>query len=530
MPNADDRIENGVKSSAASGEHTAVSRRGFLLLAGGAAAGSALAACTGNSSSSAARPVGPHSTAVAAAERARQVAGAGTTSVRLSPAASEIDLGGPRVSTWTYGSLPGKEIRITRGTRLSVDFRNELPQPTTVHWHGLAIRNDMDGVPDLTQSAVAARGSFRYDFTVPEAGTFWFHPHVGTQLDRGLYAPLIVEDPSDGRDYDDELVVVLDDWLDGTGRTPDTVLTGLRRNGMGSMGSMGGMSGSGSAMSSMPAGGMQMPQSAVLGGDAGDVSYPYFLANGRVAAAPQVISSKPRRRYRLRLINAAADTAFRVGLPGQQMRVTHTDGFPINPVSADAVLIGMGERVDAVIEVPATSTTLLVVAEGKTGHAQVGFRVGAAALPDATALLPAFLTRPVLMMLSTAAAENVRLAPRNPDVTHTLELAGPSGNYRWTINGKTYDPARGLPVRQGQYVRLRFVNRTTMFHPMHLHGHTFQVRQAGTTGARKDTVLVLPNRTVEVDFVADNPGQWLTHCHNVYHGEAGMMTVVSYVH
>ena len=451
------------------------------------------------------------------------------TAVRLFPAVTEVDLGGPRVSTWTYGSLPGKEIRITRGTRLSVDLSNQLPQPTTVHWHGLALRNDMDGVPDLTQSAVAAGSRFRYDFTVPEAGTFWFHPHVGTQLDRGLYAPLIVEDPSDGQDYDEELVVVLDDWLDGTGRSPDTVLTGLRRNGMGSMGSMGGMSGSSGTMSSTPAGGMQMPQSAVLGGDAGDVSYPYFLANGRIAAAPQVISSKPRRRFRLRLINAGGDTAFRVGLPGQPMRITHTDGFPIQPVTADAVLVGMGERVDAVIELPNTSTTLLIVAEGKNGHAQLGFRIGTAPVPDAATLLAAFLPKPVLMPLTTQAAEQVRLTPRTPDVTHTLELAGPGNKYRWTINGKTYDPSRGLPVRQGQYVRLRFVNKTTMFHPMHLHGHTFQVRRAGAVGARKDTVLVLPGRTVEVDFVADNPGQWLTHCHNVYHGEAGMMTVVSYV-
>jgi FtsP/CotA-like multicopper oxidase with cupredoxin domain len=506
-------------------------RRRFLALGGGVVASAALAACTGRSSRSttASARVGPHDPAVAAAERARQVAGAATIDVKLTAAPAQIDLGGVTVFTWAYdGVVPGKEIRVTRGQRLRVDLGNHLPQPSTVHWHGLAIRNDMDGVPNLTQDAVAAGSAFRYDFTVPESGTFWFHPHVATQLDRGLYAPLIVENPSDGAGYDEELVVVLDDWLDGAGRTPDSVLADLRRNGMGGMGTMGAMSGSGPSMTPTT-GGMTMPQSRVLGGDAGDVTYPYYLANGRIAAAPQVVPAKPRRRYRLRLINAGSDTAFRVGVPGQRLQITHTDGFPVIPISAQSVLVGMGERIDAVIEIPDSSVPLLIVPEGKPGHAQVGFRVGTSGLPDPAGLIPAFLSRPVLMSTDTRAAEQVLLGAHRPEVTHTLTLAGPTSTYAWTINGNIYDPARGVPVRQGQFVRLRFENRTTMFHPMHLHGHTFQARGADGAGPRKDTVLVLPGRTVEVDFVADNPGQWLTHCHNVYHGEAGMMTVVSYV-
>ena len=114
-------------------------------------------------------------------------------------------------------------------------------------------------------------------------------------------------------------------------------------------------------------------------------------------------------------------------------------------------------------------------------------------------------------------------------MVHDLALGGPGQGYRWTINGETYDPNRGLPVHAGQRVRLRMTNTTTMFHPMHLHGHTFQVVTPTRVGPRKDTVNVLPGQTVEVDFDADNPGQWLTHCHNIYHGESGMMTVVSYV-
>ncbi len=427
----------------------------------------------------------------------------------------DVDLGGRVVRTWSYGGqLPGREIRVRRGDLLRVSLRNDLPETTTIHWHGVALRNDMDGVPELTQPPIGARGSFRYEFTVPDAGTYFFHPHVGVQLDRGLYTPLIVEDPQAPGNYDTELVVVLDDWLDGLGRDPDGAFKELRAGGMGNMDGMGGMG---------------MARSALLGGDAGDVTYPYFLANGRLGSAPQVVAARSGQRIRLRLINAGADTAFRVGLPGVPMTVTHTDGFPVQPTNADAVLLGMGERIDAIITVPDRPVPLLALAEGKNGLAQLILQPGRAATPDPAALVGELNSRPVLMAGDTRAADAVRLAERAPDVVHELKVGGPDRTYRWTINGQVYDPDRGLPVREGQRVRLRFVNTTTMFHPMHLHGHTFQVRSPDGSGPRKDTINVLPGKTVEVDFDADNPGQWLTHCHNVYHGEAGMMTMVSYV-
>lgn len=424
----------------------------------------------------------------------------------------EIDLGGKVVRTWSYGGrLPGREIRVRRGDLLAVNLRNDLPDATTIHWHGVALRNDMDGVPDLTQRPIGSLGSFRYEFTVPDAGTFFFHPHVGVQLDRGLYTPLIVDDPNEPGKYDTELVVVLDDWLDGLGRDPDGVFREMRTRGMGGMGGMG------------------TARSTLLGGDAGDVTYPYFLINGRLPSAPQVVAARPGQRIRLRVINAAADTAFRVGLPGVPMTVTHTDGFPVQPANADALLLGMGERVDTIITIPDGPVPLLALAEGKNGFAQLVLQPDRVAAPDPAALVAQLTSRPVLMATDTRATGAVRLTERAPDVVHELKLGGPDPVYTWTINGQVYDPNRGLPVRQGQRVRLRFANTTTMFHPMHLHGHTFQVRGPGGIGPRKDTLNILPRRTVEVDFDADNPGQWLTHCHNVYHGEAGMMTVVSYV-
>ncbi len=498
----------------------AMSRRRFLAATGGLGAGLLLAGCSSGTqataSSTTALPVDRIASSapqVAATESARRTAGQRTVDVALDARVGPVDIGGRTVTTWTYGgALPGKEIRVTAGDLLKARLTNHLPDPTTIHWHGIALRNDMDGVPVLTQPEIAPGAAFDYAFTVPHPGTYMFHPHVGPQLDRGLYGALIVDDPAEPGGYDQELVVVFDDWIDGTGRNPDQVLADLKANGMGSMGGMSGMA-----------------RSDLLGGDAGDVTYPYFLANGRTATAPTSFRAKPGHRIRLRMINIGGDTAFRVGVPGSPLTITHTDGFPVTPAKTDAVLLGMGERVDAVLTMPSTPTPLLGIAEGKNGTAQVVLQPGTGTAPDVAAAATALTSRPAIIVNALTATDPVRLAPRTPDVVHNLTLEGPGQGYTWTMNGQTYDPDKGLPVRSGQRVRLRMTNTTTMFHPMHLHGHTFQVVTPAGAGPRKDTVNVLPGKTVEVDFDADNPGQWLTHCHNIYHGESGMMTVVSYL-
>ncbi|SHQ35533.1 multicopper oxidase family protein [Mycobacteroides abscessus] len=505
-------------------------RRGFLQLSGAAAAAGVLAACgTRTAPGSAGQLVGPDSPRVGALEAARRDGGGRLVPVSLRARPLQLDLAGTTVSTWGYGDqVPGPAIRVRKGEVLRVSVANGLPAPTTVHWHGIALRNDMDGVPDLTQTQIGAGGAFTYEFAVAHAGTYWFHPHVGTQLDRGLYAPLIVEDPSERADYDAELVVVLDDWIDGTGTDPDKVLAGLQDKGMPgmdhSMGPMGGMSGG------MPMGGMGVNAGAPLGADGGDVTYPHYLVNGRVAADPQSVDYRPGTRVRLRIINAGGDSAFRVAIPGSPLTVTHTDGFPVQPQQADALLIGMGERIDAVVTIGDASVPLLAAPYGKDGYAQLLLRSGGKpVVGSAQNAAAAMKNMTVLDTATSRATDGVALAPREPDISYDLRLAGPGEKYTWTINEKTYNPSQGLPVQEGQRVRLRYINNSMMFHPMHLHGHTFAVRSpGGAYTARKDTVLVAPMATVEVDFDADNPGQWLTHCHNIYHGEAGMMTVISY--
>jgi multicopper oxidase len=308
-----------------------IDRRGFLMLSGAAVA-TAAAGC-----SSATRPAPPPAPPPPALE------------VAFTPTETDVDLGGPVVRTWAYTDrLPGNEIRLRKGQRMRATVNNRLPAETSIHWHGLAIPNAMDGVPPLTQAAIPAGGGFTYDFVVPDAGTYWYHSHVGTQADRGLYGALIVEDPAEKVDYDDELVLVLDDWLDGTGTNPDAVLATLRTTGMTGMGM----------------GGAGVSPTTPLGTDGGDVTYPHFLVNGRVPADPDVRDYRAGQRIRLRVVNAASDTAFRVAAPGTRLNVISTDGYPVMPAQTDSVILGMGERVDATFTVDA-SMPIVAVPEGR---------------------------------------------------------------------------------------------------------------------------------------------------------------------
>ena len=436
------------------------------------------------------------------------------------------------VNTWAYDdTAPGPLLRAVAGDVLRVEVDNKLPVTTSVHWHGIALRNDMDGVPGITQDPIAAGAAFRYEFAVPDAGTYFYHPHSGVQLDRGLYGVLVVDDPVEPGGYDAEWIVVLDDWIDGTGRTPDEVLADLQAGGgsdgpmdgtqdMGGFGGMDGMDGMGAGSMT---GGMGAMQSPLLGG-AGDIDYPHYLINGRVPAQPVTLSAKPGQRVRIRLVNAGSDTAFRVAVGGHRMTVTHSDGFPVVPVPADALLIGMGERFDVILDLGDGVFPLVASAEGKDGQGLAIIRTGPGRPPTAGVKVPE-LAGEVLLGTDLSSADSVRLDQRPADRRHELALGGTMAPYRWTINNKTMTEAEALSVVQGERVRLRFVNHSMMFHPMHVHGHTFSLAQGG---ARKDTVIVRPMQALEVDLEADNPGQWATHCHNIYHAEAGMMTALSY--
>lgn len=487
-----------------------LNRRAFVTASLVGGAGLVLAAC-GRSTPSGANL----DAAIAAAEAARPHTGR-TVTASLTPQPASIDLGGPLARTFAYGdTLPGPPIRANVGDELAVTVTNRLTHPTSVHWHGIALRNDMDGAAPASAN-IAAGTEFTYRFSLPDPGTYWAHPHTGLDADTGLYFPVIVDDPAEPGTYDAEWIVVLDDWTDGIGKSPQQIYDDLRGHQMPSMDTMPGMPG-------MPA-----ASSALLGGDAGDVTYPYYLVNGRIPAAPTVFDAKPGQRIRIRFINAGSDTAFRVALAGHTMMVTHTDGYPVVPTEVDALLLGMGERCDVIVTAGDGVFPLVALAEGKNALGRALLSSGAGTPPDA-GFQPPELTRRVGAVDMFTATPAAGLGSANSDVDLDVDLTGSMMTYDWGINGKPYPDNPPLTIKQGQRATLAFTNSTAMWHPMHLHGHTFQmIKPDGSLGARKDTVIVLPNQKVSAVLVADNPGDWMIHCHNTYHQDAGMMSSLNY--
>lgn len=517
---------------------TRLTRRGFL--AAGIAGGLALTAC----SQTKPEPSGGARMAAAidAAEAARPHSGR-TVTATLTSQQAQIDLGGPVVRTLAFGnSIPGPVIRASIGDEVVVTVKNRLDHPTSVHWHGIALRNDMDGAEPATPN-IAAGHDFTYRFSVPNSGTYWAHPHTGLDEDTGLYLPVIVDDPTEGN-YDAEWIVVLDDWTDGAGKSPQQLYSELSNPNKSPMPTTSETSttettttetSTTETTSTSPAANGPGPSSGsagssdLLGGDAGDITYPYYLINGRIPASPMTFNAKPGQRIRIRFINAASDTTFRVALAGHTMTVTHTDGYAVVPAPVDALLIGMAERYDVTVTASDGVFPLVAVAEGKNALARALLSTGAGGAPDPQ-FQPGELTKRVGTVEMFTATTPVNLGRPDPNLNLPVVLGGNMMQYNWTINGQPYGKTSPLRVQQGQRPTITFDNTTTMYHPIHLHGHTFQViKPDGSPGARKDTVIVLPKQKLVAVLVADNPGTWLMHCHNTYHQVAGMETRLDYV-
>jgi FtsP/CotA-like multicopper oxidase with cupredoxin domain len=498
-----------------------MTRRGFVAI--GIAGGFALAACSQSPK------LASTAATIEAAEASRPHSGR-TVAAALIAQQTDIDLGGVTARTLAYGNtIPAPLIRANIGDELAITLTNRLSEPTSVHWHGIVLRNDMDGAEPATPNIPAGQ-TFTYRFSVPNAGTYWAHPHVGLEGDEGLYLPVIVDDPTDVGRYDAEWVVVMDDWTDGVGESPQQLYDHLRSRNKSSVPNMPSTTGVSPTSGRPGMTGGVVGASDLLGGDAGDIAYPYYLINGRIPTAATTLNAKPGQRIRIRFINTGSDTAFRVALAGHPMTVTHTDGYPVVPTEVDALLIGMAERYDVIVTAADGVFPLVAAAEGKNALARALLVTASGSSPDPQ-FRPAELTKRVGIVDMFTAAPSVNLNPPEPNLTLPVVLGGEMTKYNWMINGEPYDypKTNALHVRQGQRPTIVFDNTTMMYHPIHLHGHTFQIIKAdGTLGARKDTILVLPRRKVNAVLVADNPGLWMLHCHNSYHQDAGMQTRLDY--
>lgn len=487
-----------------------LSRRDFLAIAGLGAGAVALGGCGALSSRDEAGGSASGSTAGAG----------GAKEYAFDAAPQDVDIGGRTFSTWGYdGGIPGPEIRIKQGDTLRVRLGNRLPEGTTIHWHGQPIVNEMDGVPDLTQPPIESGEDFTYEFVVPAAGTYFYHSHMGLQLDRGVYGPLIVEPENETVSSHREFTLMLDDWLDGVdGMTPEDELENLQSGGSEMAGmdmeGMGGMGNGGAEPSRTPP----------------DTIYPYYLINGRPTEDPEEFEVEQGESVRLRLINASSATVYRVALAGHKLSATHTDGQPVEPVEVDVVRLGPGERYDVIVEADNPGVWQLAAeAEGTKNLARAVFRYRGEGgdLPPADEM-PSELNGELLLYdMLRAAPEAEEVPDGDPDDVVRLVLDGDEETYVWTINDQTFEEADRIEISRDDKVRFEFQNRSDMPHPMHLHGHFFRVDNGTGEGPIKDTVMVDPMQTLAVDWVADNPGPWMLHCHLLYHQEGGMMRVVN---
>ncbi|MCR9256252.1 MAG: multicopper oxidase family protein [Alphaproteobacteria bacterium] len=411
-----------------------------------------------------------------------------------------------KTAIWGYdGAVPGPAIRLKQGERVRRRFVNDLPQASTVHWHGIRIENAMDGVPGLTQPVVAPGADFLYDFVVPDAGSYWYHPHNRSweQQARGLYGPLIVEEAVP-QEVDRDEMLLIDDWRLTEAWQVDESFGALHDW----------------------AHGGRLGNWATVNGD-GDLSVP----------------ARRHERFRLRLVNTSNARILTLALIGLDGWTVAVDGQPLEapvPLAAesDRIVLGPAQRVDVIVDVTGAEGEEAFVAgtNGDQRFALATFPISGVARTVRSAAPGALPPNPLPPVDPRAVARSVTL---------TMEGGAMGGLRRATMNGRTYDlrelAQRGkvwafngavdmpeaplVDARLGETVEITMVNRTAWPHAMHLHGHHFKrVGPDGGLGPWRDTDLVAARETARILFHADNPGDWLLHCHMLEHAEAGMRT------
>jgi CopA family copper-resistance protein len=526
--------------------------------------------------------------------------------IRLRVGHSPFTVGGRTGHAVTLnGVLPAPLIRLREGQNVRLHVENTLDEDTSIHWHGLLLPFEMDGVPGVSFPGIKPRTTFTYEFPVRQSGTYWYHSHSGHQEQQGHYGPLVI-DPAEADPvaYDREHVIVLSDW---SFLHPHQLITRLKQEGgyfnrqkqtlLGQL--------RGGAGERMPAteramwGRMRMDPTDIA--DVTAATYTYLI-NGHGPLENWTGLFRPGERVRLRIVNAAAMTIFNVRIPGLAMTVVSADGQNVRPVTVDEFQIGNAETYDVIVQ-PAEDRAFTFVAESidrsGMGRATLAPRLGM------SAPVPPLRERPTLTMkdmgmggmdhgsmdhgamghgaaaptdhgvmnmrdkskvppsvkvgvgvdsIATAPVdrtgepglglENVghkvltyrdlmALTP-NPDKrppTRTVEihLTGNMERFMWSFDGEKYsDGVEPIRFERNERARVVLINDSMMTHPIHLHGHFFEVVN-GHTGSHpaKHTVMVLPGGKVSFDLTADAPGDWAFHCHLLLHMHAGMFRVVT---
>src|SRR5260221_209633 len=431
----------------------------------------------------------------------------------------------PDTVVWCYsGQVRGPELRLRQGDRLQIIVENRLQEETTVHWHGMRVPNAMDGAPVVTQKPIASGESFVYEFDLPDAGTYWYHPHAHSakQVGRGMMGALIVEE-RDPLSVDRDIVWVLGDWR-------------LKED-------------------ASIAGGFNGPMEMSMAGRIGNT----VTINGRV---PDRFAVRSGERVRLRLINAAPARIFALEFKGHRPIVIALDGQPIEPHPPEGgrVVLAPAMRTDLVLNMSGEPGSTVPVID--SFYDGLAYKLVDLAYAAESPLRAQPLAPPTKLPPNTMPEPDIANAQRH-DVTLTGGMMGGmgmgmgggmggmmggmgmgggmrgmmGGGAMWAINGVAVsddDMAHMKPIltltRGKSYILAVNNEATAWYHPIHLHGHSFRVitRNGRRTKYQewRDTVLIPPRERAEIAFVADNPGDWMFHCHILDHQEGGMMSVI----
>lgn len=410
----------------------------------------------------------------------------------------EIQIKGKKATIYTLEQPNGTfGIYLDKNQNFDVFVKNQLNVPTSIHWHGLILPNRQDGVAGVTQLPIYPNEVYPYQFPLLQSGTFWMHAHYDLQTQKMLSAPLILKNPKEKTLASKDYVIFFSDF---TFESPEKILENLRCG--------------------------KKKETGI------DVNYDAFLANLRTLEDPEILKVTPGEKVRLRLINGASSTNFFVTTAPLESEVIAVDGNRIAPLKGNEFELGVAQRLDFIVKIPEEGGAFPILAQGEMTSMRTGV-----ILSTPSAKIP-YLdpTSPTKKGLFTNKQESLfsplfSLPVKKIDQKIVIDLGGDMENYVWTINGQAWPNVTPLVVKPNTRVEITFNNKTMMSHPMHLHGHVFQISAIQGNpikGALRDTILIPPSSSLSIQFEANNPGAWPLHCHLLYHQESGMMTVLRY--
>ncbi len=478
---------------------------------------------------------------------------------QLDIAREEINLTGKPVSKITVnGTIPGPILRFDEGEDVVINVTNHLDEDTSIHWHGFLLPASMDGVPRTNGfDGIKPNQTFSYHFKIRQAGTYWYHSHSNAQEQDGNYGAIVITPKKpDPIKTDADYIVLLSDFSE---ETPNQIIANLKRDSsyynrsqrtIGDFFSDVKNLGFKNAWQNLQGWG-EMRMSST---DLSDVSNYTFLINGKNPSQNWTGLFKAGQKVKLRFINAAAMTFFDVRIPNLKMLVIAADGQNIEPIKVDEFRFGTAETYDVIVEPQDKTYSIIAEPIDRSGFAlgTLATKIGAKN-PEPPHRPRAILTMADMHMegmdMSDQASgwaeagtpqnhkalnysdlhyRGIQKDLHKPDKEIAVVLGGNMERYIWTMNGKPYDGNSPITLKYNERVRLKFTNQTMMAHPMHLHGMFVQLEngQPMSKLPNKHTIIIPPGKSVSALLTADEEGDWVFHCHLLYHMMSGMMSDV----